>query len=65
VQVYSGLGQLNDVNTNIRTENFPTPNCEQGSQAYNIITWTSQAELMGFSVDVVDMKPINSLRSQT
>lgn len=65
VQVYSGLGQLNDVNTNIRTENFPTPNCEQGSQAYDIITWTSQAELMGFSVDVVDMKPINSLRSQT
>lgn len=65
VNTYTGLGQLGDVNTNIRTENFPTLNCEQGSQSYNIITWTGQAELMGFSVDVNDIKPVNSLRSQS
>jgi len=63
--VYTGAGALNDVGLNIRTENFPSPNCNQGSTTYNIISWTSQAELSGFVMECIDVKSMNSFRSQT
>ena len=62
---YSGVGMLNDVNTNIRTENFQTLDCATGSQTYCIITWTSKATLVQVMMEAVDSSPVNSVRSQS
>lgn len=63
-ETYNGIAALDDVDTGVNNAIFPTLNCNQGSQTYCLISWTSQAELMGFSVEVTDIKPVNSLRSQ-
>jgi len=62
---FIGQGQLNDVGTGINNAIFPTPNCNQGCQSYCLITWTSKAELMAFSMECGDVKPMQSLRSQS
>ena len=61
---YSGVGMLQDVNTNIRNENFQTLDCAVGLQTYCIITWTSKASLSQITFEAVDGGPINSVRSQ-
>lgn len=65
VTSYSGLGAIDDNGTGVNNAIFPTLNCNQGCQTYCLISWTTGAELMGFSMEATDIKPINSLRSQS
>lgn len=64
-KLYIGAGSLNDINTNIKDLFFSTPNCAQGAQSYALISWTSDAELMQFGIEVTDIQGSNPLRSQS
>jgi hypothetical protein len=62
---YTGLGQLDDIGTNLKPVLFSIPDCAQACQSYAIISWTGSASLTQFDIECVDINPMNSLRSQS
>mgnify|MGYP003650203928 CR=1 FL=1 len=58
-------GNIPDLNTQLTNVYYTFPNLEQGWKVALIVSWTGGGSLTQFSANLVDITPMNPLRSQT